>query len=123
MNSVILQKKFKRKAGIPYAIGAIDGSHIPIKTPKEFSMDYYNRKGFYSIVLQAVVDSYGKFIDIFVGYPGSTHDSRIFCNSPLYHTLDSSSLNIPSNSYILGDASYPCQNWLLMPYHDNGRLT
>jgi hypothetical protein len=60
-----IAKKFKRKAGIPYAIGAIDGSHIPIKAPKEYPMDYYNRKGFYSIVLQAVVDSYGRFIDIF----------------------------------------------------------
>jgi hypothetical protein len=85
-------------------------------------MDYYNRKGFYSIILQAVVDSYGKFIDIFVGYPGSTHDSRVFRNSPLYLSLNSSSLNIPSNAYILGDAGYPCQNWLLTPYRDNGRL-
>ncbi|CAG8712944.1 12447_t:CDS:2 [Rhizophagus irregularis] len=118
-----IAKKFKRKAGIPYAIGAIDGSHIPIKAPKEYPMDYYNRKGFYSIVLQAVVDSYGRFIDIFVGYPGSTHDSRIFHNSPLYYMLSSSSSVIPSNSYILGDAGYPCQNWLLTPYRDNGRLT
>jgi hypothetical protein len=86
-------------------------------------MDYYNRKGFYSIVLQAVIDSSGKFIDIFVGYPGSTHDSRIFCNSPINHMLTSSSSVIPSNAYILGDAGYPCQNWLLTPYRDNGRLT
>ena len=86
-------------------------------------MDYYNRKGFYSIVLQAVIDSSGKFIDIFVGYPGSTYDSRIFHNSPLYYMLSSSSSGIPSNAYILGDASYPCQNWLLTPYRDNGRLT
>ena len=89
-------------------------------------MDYYNRKGFYSIVLQAVIDSNGKFIDIFVGYPGSTHDSRIFRNSPLYHTLSSSfsssSSIIPSNVYILDDAGYPCQDWLITPYHDNGRL-
>lgn len=90
-------------------------------------MDYYNRKGFYSIVLQAVIDSNGKFIDIFVGYPGSTHDSRIFRNSPLYHifnsSFSSSSSIIPSNAYILGDAGYPCQNWLITPYRDNGRLT
>jgi hypothetical protein len=86
-------------------------------------MDYYNRKGFYSIVLQAVIDSSGKFIDIFVGYPGSTHDSRIFHNSSLYHVLNSSSSVISANAYILGDAGYPCQNWLLTPYRDNGRLT
>ncbi|GBB94326.1 hypothetical protein RclHR1_23310003 [Rhizophagus clarus] len=116
--------QFKRKAGIPYAVGAIDGSHIPIKAPKQYSMDYYNRKGFYSIVLQAVIDSYGKFIDIFVGYPGFTYDSRVFHNSPLYHMLNSSSSSvIPTNAYILGNAGYPCYNWILTPYRDNGRLT
>ena len=41
-----IAKKFKRKASILYAIGTIDGSHIPIKVPKEFPVDYYNRKGF-----------------------------------------------------------------------------
>ncbi|CAI2189737.1 15188_t:CDS:2, partial [Funneliformis geosporum] len=111
-----IAKKFKRKAGISYAVGAIDGSHIPIKAPKEFPMDYYNRKGFYSIVLQAVIDSSENFIDIFVGYPGSTYDSIIFHNSLLYHMFNSSSSIIPTNAYILGDASYSYQNWLLIPY-------
>jgi hypothetical protein len=40
---------------------AIDGSHIPIKAPYLFPVDYFNRKGFYSIVLQAVVDHKKKF--------------------------------------------------------------
>ncbi|CAB4444192.1 unnamed protein product [Rhizophagus irregularis] len=35
-----IAKKFKRKASIPYAIGAIDGSQIPIKAPKEYPMNY-----------------------------------------------------------------------------------
>ena len=42
--------------GMPQAIGAIDGFHIPIKALKNKPGDYYNRKGFYSVVLQAVVD-------------------------------------------------------------------
>ena len=45
-----------RERGMPQAIGAIDGTHIPIKAPKDNPGDYYNRKSFYSIVLQAVVD-------------------------------------------------------------------
>ena len=42
---------FKKLVRISNVIGAIDGSHIPIKAPHLFSVDYFNRKGFYSIVL------------------------------------------------------------------------
>ena len=47
---------FKKIGKISNVIGAIDGSHIPIKAPYLFSVDYFNKKEFYSIVLQAVVD-------------------------------------------------------------------
>ena len=57
-------KKFKDKWGFPQCVGAIDGSHIPIKALTEFHADYQNRKGWYSIILQEVVDSSYKFIDI-----------------------------------------------------------
>ncbi len=42
--------------GYPSCAGAIDGSHIPIIAPQEDAAAYYNRKGWHSIVLQAVVD-------------------------------------------------------------------
>lgn len=42
--------------GFPQCAGAVDGTHIPIVAPPESPADYYNRKGFYSIILQAVVD-------------------------------------------------------------------
>ena len=43
----------------PQVIGAIYGSHIPILKPVESASDYFNRKGFYSIIIQGVVDSLG----------------------------------------------------------------
>lgn len=42
---------------IPRIIGAIDGSHIAITPPSDGYHDYINRKGWPSIVLQAVVDN------------------------------------------------------------------
>jgi len=113
---------FKGIGKIPNVIGAIDGSHIPIKAPHLFPVDYFNRKGFYSIVLQAVVDYKKKFLDICVGWPGSTHDSRILTNSSLYNEFTNSQNNLATNSkYILGDGGYPNLNWLIVPYKDIGR--
>ena len=47
---------FESKWGFPQCTGAIDRSHIPIIAPAENALDYYNRKGFHSVTLQAVVD-------------------------------------------------------------------
>ena len=43
---------------IPQIIGIVDGSHIPILPPQDGHADYINRKGWASIVLQAVVDNH-----------------------------------------------------------------
>ena len=39
---------FEQKKGIPGVIGAIDGSHIPMKVPSENQDEYSNRKRFHS---------------------------------------------------------------------------
>ena len=71
--------------GFPQAAGAIDGSHIPIIRPDESASDYYNRKGYYSVIMQAMVDHRGLFMDVYIGWPGKVHDTRDFVNSSLYH--------------------------------------
>jgi hypothetical protein len=43
--------KFKALHGIPYVLGAIDGSHILIVAPPKDLASYYYQKGFYSILL------------------------------------------------------------------------
>ena len=47
---------FASEWNFPQCAGAIDGTHIPITAPPDNPAYYYNRKRFYSIVLQAVVD-------------------------------------------------------------------
>uniref|UniRef100_A0A6P7HCR0 Nuclease HARBI1 n=1 Tax=Diabrotica virgifera virgifera TaxID=50390 RepID=A0A6P7HCR0_DIAVI len=63
-----------RSRGIPGVVGAIDGCHIPIKQPVRNANDFYNRKGFHSIILQGVCDENGLFIDVNIGRPGRMHD-------------------------------------------------
>ena len=78
--------------GFPQAVGAIDGSHIPIIRPEESGSDYYNRKGYYSILVQGLVDHRGIFLDVNIGWPGKVHDARVFVNSSLYKKGMNSSL-------------------------------
>ena len=58
-------------------IGAIDGSHLSILKPVESTSDYFNQKGFCSVIIQGVVDSLGLFIDVNIGWPGKVHDARV----------------------------------------------
>ncbi|XP_032364242.1 putative nuclease HARBI1 [Etheostoma spectabile] len=83
-------------------VGAI--SHIRIKPPQRHRLDYLNYKGFYSVNMQAICKSNGRFLDIFVGYPGSVHDTRIMKNSSFYTTRR----YLPTGYILLGDGGYPC---------------
>ena len=60
---------FEHTWGVPQCVGAIDGTHIPVLRPKNNHTDYYNRKGWYSVILHGVVDHQYRFIDIYVGWP------------------------------------------------------
>ncbi|KAG6936616.1 hypothetical protein G0U57_012001, partial [Chelydra serpentina] len=64
--------------GFPNCGGAIDGTHIPILGPEHQGGQYINRKGYFSMVLQALVDHKGRFTNINVGWPGKVHDARVF---------------------------------------------
>uniref|UniRef100_A0A1X7TF59 DDE Tnp4 domain-containing protein n=1 Tax=Amphimedon queenslandica TaxID=400682 RepID=A0A1X7TF59_AMPQE len=75
---------FEKKWGLPQCAGAIDWCHVPISAPAHNHTDYYNGKGFYSIVIQAVIDYRYRFIDVYCGWPGSVHDARIFAHSYIY---------------------------------------
>ena len=58
--------RFFTKWNFPQCVGAIDGTHIEIVAPDENSADYYNRKGRYSIIMQAVVDHAHRFVCIYI---------------------------------------------------------
>ncbi|XP_029965215.1 protein ANTAGONIST OF LIKE HETEROCHROMATIN PROTEIN 1-like [Salarias fasciatus] len=123
---------FESRWGLPHCVGAIDGSHIPIIAPTDFHSDYFNRKGWHSIILQAVVDGEGCFWNAFAGQPESMHDARVLRLSRLWERASQGTLfpnhtrdigGIRAGHYMLGDSAYPLQKWLLKPYHDTGRLT
>ncbi|KAL1487935.1 hypothetical protein ABEB36_015318 [Hypothenemus hampei] len=113
-----IEEKF-RSNGFPNVIGAVDGSHIKIDKPEQDPDSYLNRKGYYSIQMQVVCDRNCKIRDVFMGHPGSVHDSRVFRNSPLLQTLPEKC----GQFFLLGDSGYPLQKNLLTPFKDRGNLT
>ncbi|KAK5648124.1 hypothetical protein RI129_003016 [Pyrocoelia pectoralis] len=105
--------------GFPGAIGVIDGTHIKIDRPAEDSESYLNKKKYHSIHMQIICDDKRKIRDVFVGYPGSVYDARVFRKSPISQSLP----ELCQNFYILGDSAYPCLVNLLTPYKDTGNVT
>src|SRR5262249_55664997 len=106
------------------AIGAIDGSHIPMvgdRVPHEVQNQYHNRKGWYSILAQGVVDHLMRYRDVYVGVPGSCHDSYQLKKSPLWTSPKEALFS--AGQYLLGDAAYPLLSWLLAALKDNAHWT
>jgi hypothetical protein len=101
-------------------IGAIDGTHIAIKSALHQN-SYINRNGYHSILLQGVCDTNLKFIDCYTGEAGSLHDSSLFRRSDLSVRLPT--LQIPENSHLVGDSAYTLQDRLMVPFKNNGHLT
>ena len=64
--------------GLDEVIGAIDGCHIGIKGQQFCNENYINRKGFPSLLLQAVCDHQYVFTSCYAGWPGSSHDAHVF---------------------------------------------
>lgn len=62
---------FQQTWGFSNCAGAIDGTHIPIIAPSLAHGDYLNRKGFYSIPLQALCDHQYIITDLNVGWHGN----------------------------------------------------
>ncbi|XP_012554397.2 uncharacterized protein LOC105843500 isoform X3 [Hydra vulgaris] len=124
-------RDFEAILGFPQCVGAVDGCHIPISAPKDQATSYYNYKGWYSIVLFAVVDSRYRFIYTSVGSPGRNNDSYILQNSFLKEILESNLFDKCCKELgdslvplcLIGDSAFPLTRHLLKPYPENLELS
>ncbi|XP_047468574.1 putative nuclease HARBI1 [Penaeus chinensis] len=103
---------FSRIANFPRVIGAIDGTHIPIKAPYVDEHIYVNRKRFHSLNLQVVCNADGLITSYNTRYPGSTHDAFIWSNCALRTRFETGEFG---ENYLLGDSGYPLEPYLLTP--------
>ncbi|XP_035916829.1 putative nuclease HARBI1 [Anopheles stephensi] len=114
--------EFEEFVGIPQMCGVVGCLHVPIKPPSKELTKYVNSKGWSSIILQAVVDCNGRFVDVSCEHPGQTKPADMLINSTLYQRMEQ--LEAPTaavgNSnvtpFLLGDCKYPLLPWLITPY-------
>ena len=81
-----------------------------------------------ALMVQALVDSEGRFLDVSAGWPSTMKPETILRETKLYREVEESKelLNGPSYNlsegclipqYILGDSCFPLLPWLLTPYN------
>ena len=80
----------------PNSIGAMDGKHIAIFNQPDSGSLFYNYKGFYSVVLLALVKHNYQFLYVNVGCQGRMSDGGVFKNTDLYKGIISNKLNLPA---------------------------
>ncbi|XP_062607335.1 putative nuclease HARBI1 [Saccostrea cucullata] len=102
--------KFFNIANFPGVIGAVDGTLVPILSPKEDEFAFVCRKGFHALNVQGVVDATLRFTNYVCKWPGSVHDSFIFRECRLYELLQNQPLG-----WLLGDSGYALKSFLMTP--------
>ena len=123
---------FEEEYHFPQIVGVVDGCHIEINAPPENKEDYFNRKQYYSINLQGIVNPQLHFQHIAVGFPGSIHDSRVLRLSGIFNLAESKEIltaptrmvnRVQLRPMLVGDSAYPLKNWLLKPFSNRGHLS
>ncbi|XP_003560952.2 protein ALP1-like [Brachypodium distachyon] len=111
-----VHEKLKKPRFWPHfkdAIGAIDGTHIPVIVPAELKVIHTNRKGYTSQNVLAMCDYDMRFIFAVPGWLGSVHDTRVWSDARAeYDTFP----HPPQGKYYLVDSGYPNRVGYLAPY-------
>ena len=109
-------------------IGALDGLAVQIKRPTSSDGvndpgNYYSRKQFYALNVQAICDAYKRFLWVSTGHQGSTHDSLAFSSTQLFDLLVEKEEFLETNGYyLIGDLAYNLCSWMLVPYSNVGTV-
>ena len=90
-----IKERFRNRWNVHHAVGALDGKHIAIKKPKKSVSEYFNYKGYFSLVLLALVDADYKFLWVNVGASGLSSDAQIFNCSKLKRRIENGTLGLP----------------------------
>ena len=100
---------------------------MALKKPKNTGALYHNYKGFFSIVMLALVDGQYKFRWVDAGTAGSCSDAQVFNASELKRRIEDDRIGFPDPApttqgdrdvpyFIPGDDAFALKTWLMKPY-------
>nr|XP_034194023.1 protein ALP1-like [Osmia lignaria] len=123
----IVTKDYNEKWNFPNCVGAMDEKHVSIQAPLNSGTEFFNYKGFFSIVLSAVVDANYNFIYCNVGCQGRISDGGVFQNSKFNELLTNIKMKLPGDCALpgrtrespfvfLGDDAFPLTRNIMKPY-------
>jgi hypothetical protein len=106
-------------------IGALDGIAIRVKCFSTNDVpdpgNYYCRKGFHALNVQAICDPKKRFLWCSTGHKGGTHNSWAFFETNLYNLLESLAKELQEQGlYLAGDSAYALAVFLLTPFDNAG---
>ena len=97
-----ISAKFYEEWDFPNCLGALDGKHFAIECPGFSGSEYYNYKGFFSIVLMAICDAQYCFTIVDIGNFGRDNDAQIFNSSEMGKAFISGNMSVPSQTVVEG---------------------
>jgi hypothetical protein len=114
----------KSRVGFRICAGAIDGMLVWIEQPRRRDCNdmnsgprifYCGRKHKFGLNLQAVCDSQGRFLEVWITHPGSSSDFIAFVRSDFYRRLTSPGF-LESSLALFGDNAYVSTDTLVSPF-------
>ncbi|KAM4049142.1 uncharacterized protein ACNLHF_006590 [Anomaloglossus baeobatrachus] len=108
----------------PNCGGALDGKHVRITQPLNSGSYFYNYKGYFSIILMALVNANYEFIAVDVGMNGRVSDGGVLEHTGFGERLQNGELHLPPNSdttanlnfVFVGDEAFPLHPNLMKPF-------
>ena len=103
---------------------SLDGLAVRIRSPRLSEVpdpgNYYCRKGFYALNVQAICDRKKRFLWCYPSNKGSTHDSAAFAGSRLFDLLLEVWEQLHEHGlFIAGDSAYGLSPFLVTPFDSN----
>ena len=119
--------QFSVKWNYHNCIGALDGTHIPIRKPIGGGSTYFNYKKFHSIILLGIVDASYRFMYVHIGAAGSEGDASTWNRCSFHRSLRTGTAGLPEPAplpyddhpvpyHLVADDAFYLDEHLMKPY-------